>query len=272
MSMDSIHKETFKAGSKTYYNSSIFFPKKDREDVFVFYGFVRVADNYVDQVPQDKEGFLNFKEKYFAAMEGSPANDIIIDSFVELSKRKNFDPEWAKAFLYSMELDLTKKIYETLDETLEYIYGSAEVIGLFMVKILGLPKQSYKAAQMQGRAMQFINFIRDVAEDETLGRIYLPQRGVAEGLVSREGAQKNPYEFSAYIREQLILYDKWQKEAEEGYKFIPKRILIPIKTASDMYNWTGRQIAKDPMLIFKRKVKPAKLRIIGQIIKNAITI
>ncbi|MFP4301728.1 MAG: squalene/phytoene synthase family protein, partial [Spirochaetaceae bacterium] len=65
---DAIHYETFKSGSKTYFNSSVFFPRDVREDVFVLYGFVRVADNYVDQVPQDAEGFYEFRRAYEKAL------------------------------------------------------------------------------------------------------------------------------------------------------------------------------------------------------------
>ena len=54
----------FKKGSTTYYNSTKLFPSKIRKDVTTLYSFVRIADNYVDAVPQDVEGFMNFKNTY----------------------------------------------------------------------------------------------------------------------------------------------------------------------------------------------------------------
>jgi phytoene synthase len=57
-------------------------------------------------------------------------------------------------------------------------------------------------------------------------------------------------------------------EAEKDFKYIPRRYLIPIKTASDMYKWTAAKIRENPFIIFKEKVKPSKLRIIMDIIKN----
>ena len=261
------HKEIFKKGSKTYFNSSLFFPKAVRDDVFVLYGFVRVADNFVDAIPQQKNEFYAFKAGYEQSLKGGSTGNFILDSYASLSRKYQFDPDWTRAFLHSMELDLTKSQYLSLDETLEYIYGSAEVIGLFMSKILGLPEEAYPAARMQGRAMQYINFIRDISEDLDLGRNYLPLAGSGlENLTLRE-AKAKPRLFEKFIQDQLTLYQGWQEEANKGYLHIPKRYLIPIKTASDMYNWTAKQIGLDPFVVYQRKVKPGR----GKIFKTLLT-
>ena len=209
MSLEKIHYATFRQGSRTYFNSSLFFPKEVRRDVFVLYGFVRVADNFVDSVPQDPDGFHRFKDAYLNARNAGPMGDPIIDAFVELDRRKDFDPAWTEAFLHSMELDLGKKEYDSLEETLEYIYGSAEVIGLYMAKLLDLAPASYPHAQMLGRSMQYINFIRDIAEDRTLGRRYLPLEGTS--LESLEGGyvRSHPDRFQEFLRRHLDRYRTW---------------------------------------------------------------
>jgi len=272
MSISHLHRSIFKKGSKTYFNSSIFFPKDVRKDVFILYGFVRVADDYVDIIPQRKEDFLNFCDLYRQALSGKKTDDLIVDSFVELMYRKKFDPRWIDAFLHSTEMDLTKKIYNTLEETLEYIYGSADVIGLFMAKILDLPEKAYPAAERLGTSMQYINFIRDVQEDNKLGRRYLPLNGYDLENLTNEEAIKKKTEFKKFIKDQIDLYFKWVKEAENGFKYIPKRYLIPIKTASNMYKWTALQIKHDPFIIYDEKVKPSKRRIISNILKNTFMI
>ena len=269
---EEIFKEIFKKGSRTYFNSSIFFPKSVRKDVFILYGFVRVADDYVDTVPQQKEEFLDFCDRYRKALSGEKADDIVIDSFVDLMRRKDFKPEWVDAFLYAMELDLTKKNYNTLEETLEYIHGSAEVIGFFMAKILDLPEESYFAAERLGRAMQYINFIRDIKEDIKYGRRYLPLFDFNLETLKKEETKKKKEEFEKFINTQIDFYFKWQTEAETGFKYIPKRYLIPIKTASDMYNWTALKIKDNPFIIYEEKVKPSKLKIISTILKNTFKI
>ncbi|MFW6313891.1 MAG: squalene/phytoene synthase family protein, partial [Spirochaetota bacterium] len=77
-----LHREVFRSGSKTYFNSSIFFPPGVRDDVFLLYGFVRVADDYVDSIPQRPEAFARFVEAYRRALAGVPSGDVIIDYFV----------------------------------------------------------------------------------------------------------------------------------------------------------------------------------------------
>lgn len=274
-----VQAQVFKAGSTTYFNSSLFFPPAMRAEVFALYGFVRVADNLVDAVPQDAAGFARFVARYRAARAGTPAGDPIIDDFVALAQRLEFDPAWTDAFLASMEADLTKRFYRTEEDVLEYIYGSAEVIGLYMAKIMRLPEESHPAARMLGRAMQFINFIRDVAEDTGLGRRYLPLErsgkpllaGVVEDWLPDLGwSRANPDKWKVYAQGHLARYAAWQAEAEAGYHFMPRRARMAVRTAGDMYNWTARQIAADPFVVFERKVKPKKARIVWQALWNGL--
>lgn len=263
----------FKQGSKTYFYSSLFFPTYMKKDVFSLYGFVRKADNYVDSIPQDINGFYNFKEKYYNAINGKKTNDFIINSFINLANKKNFNPEWTDAFLNSMESDIKKSTYETIDETIEYMYGSAEVIGLYMAKIMDLPDEALYYARHLGRAMQYINFIRDIAEDLKLGRIYMPGFEMRKnGLIKLDYdyVKTIPARFTEFINNQLKYYCKWQQIAEEGYRYIPKRYLIPVKTASEMYNWTAEQIYKNPFVIYQKKIKPQVSKIISTTLFNVI--
>ena len=263
----------FQQGSRTYFYSSLFFPPYLKKDVFGLYGFVRKADNFVDTIPQNKNGFYNFKNKYLRAIEGKLSGDIVVDNFVELMQRKNIKKEWVDAFFKSMEMDLKKSTYHNIDETLEYIYGSAEVIGLIMAQIMELPQKTHSYAKKLGRAMQYINFIRDINEDLTLGRTYLPSEDLTKfDLPSLElkHTEQKPEAFKEFILHQLNRYFTWQEEAEQGYKYIKKRYLIPVKTASEMYYWTAEQIHNNPFVVYQWKVKPLILRIITTTISNLI--
>ncbi len=264
----------FKRGSKTYFYNSLFFPKNVKEDVFVLYGFVRKADDFVDAVPQQVDEFYEFKRMYEQAMDGKPSGDLVIDSFVDLSYKHDFPKEWTDAFLHSMELDIVKESYANMDEVDTYIYGSAEVIGLYMARILGLGDHTHHSAQYLGKAMQYINFIRDINEDLDLGRSYFPLHYFEEfGLLDLTpgSAAANPEGFKAFVRKQLEWYDAWQALAEDGFKLIPRRTRIPIKNASEMYKWTANQIRKDPFVVYERKVKPSIPRILGTMLLNTMT-
>ena len=159
-----------------------------------------------------------------------------------------------------MELDLLKNTYGTLEATLEYIYGSAEVIGLYMARVMNLSDEASEGAKLLGRAMQYINFIRDIDEDNHLGRTYLPLNNALPDL-KKETAYIHPKEFIAFIRSQIDQYQKWQNDAVKGFNAIPYRPLIAIKTASDMYYWTSRKIYRDPFIVFRKKPQERNQRL-----------
>lgn len=237
----------FKKGSTTYYYSSLFFPKKVKEDVSILYVFVRILDDLVDSTPQNAKQFYKYWEIYRGAWQKKGKVNFI-NRMVALAREYQFQPEWIDAFWKSMEMDLIKPRHSSLKETEEYMYGSAEVIGLMMAKIMGLSEEALETAKKLGKAMQYANFIRDFQEDTEMGRDYLQVK-------DRDGFLKN-------IPLLISRFDGWQKEAEGGYGYLPKRYLVPIKTAAEMYKWTMRKISQNPSTVFERKVKPSKLRII----------
>ena len=272
---DTVQQSIFRNGSRTYFHSSLFFPGPVKRDVSTLYAFVRTADDLVDSIPQKKEDFFDFCARWRESTSGVLTGDHVIDSFTELSVRKGFSDDWTAAFLSSMEADLTKHRYETIAELDCYLYGSAEVIGLFMARILDLPEHAFPQARMLGRAMQFVNFIRDIAEDLMLGRVYFPQEDLTRfSLASLDyaTASLHPEAFRSLVRFEIARYTGWQTAGEQGYAVIPYRYLVPIKTASDMYRWTARVIADDPFVVFHRKVKPAVPRILAVLAANAVRI
>ncbi|UCH34162.1 MAG: phytoene/squalene synthase family protein [Armatimonadota bacterium] len=265
--------QVFKRGSTTFFNTSLFFPAELREKVTRLYAFVREADDYVDSTPQDVRGFMAFRQSYAAARTGAEQVPAVVRSFVALEREYGFDPQWAQTFLDTMQLDLTKDRYETLEETLSYVYGSAEVVGLMMASLMELPHAALEHAQLLGRAFQYINFIRDVREDTELGRQYLPAAEMHEhGLreLSAAEAVAHPSEFADYIGVQLVRYRAWRGQAERGYTHIPPQYLIAISAAADIHDYTAAVIARDPLVVFRRKVKPRKATVFLAALRNAL--
>lgn len=264
----------FKQGSRTYFYSSLFFPSDIKADVFTLYSFVRTADNFVDQKIPDIEGFTNFRNEYSTALYGGSSTNEIINGFVELSHRRDFDPSWIEVFLDTMESDLETSTYKSPEATNRYMYGSAEVIGLMMVNIMDLSSSARPYAQELGRSMQYVNFIRDIAEDVELGRNYFPQTEMKKyGLKSLDyqHVSQRKQDFKKFITAQLKRYSTYQEAGQSGYHYIPRRYLIPIKTASDLYNWSAMQIAKDPMIVYQKKMKPPTMVIAATLLKNIFT-
>ncbi len=265
----------FRRGSRTYFFSSIAFPPALRDDVSALYAFVRTADDFVDRPPgrQDGAGFDRFRERYAAAAAGRAGGDPVIDAFVELAARRRFRADWVEAFLDAMAQDLTQTDYATVADTLAYAYGSAEVIGLMMAAIMELPDEAYRPARMLGRAMQYINFIRDIAEDLDLGRTYLPAEALASaGLRSLDPAEakRRAPAFRRFVRGEIDRYLGWQRAADAGFHFIPRRPRVAIRTASDMYRWTADRIRAEPLIVYRRKVRPSPARILAAVMAGAV--
>ena len=265
--------EIFKKGSTTYYYSTKLFPAKIRKEVTRLYNFVRIADDYVDAVPQDTKGFMNFKDEYYRVLSGEKSDNKVITDFVNLSQRKQFKHEWVDAFLKSMEMDTEKSNYKNLEELNTYLYGSAEVIGLMMNRVMGLDERADESAQYLGKAMQFINFIRDIDEDLDLKRTYFPTEDLESfGLsgLTRGEARRKPEQFNAFVRSQIKVYFRWQKHAELGFEFIPKNMRIAVQTASDMYLWTAKEIYKNPFIVYDLKIKPTWSKVLLNGLRNVL--
>ena len=259
----------FRRSSKTFYYASMLFPKSVRDDVATLYAFVRIVDDLVDKPIPDVDQFYRVWELTLRALEGSKTGVWYIDCLADLSSRAGFKMEHVEAFMSSMEMDLYIKEYQTIDQLLEYIYGSAEVIGLFMAQIMKLPKESYLSAMRLGRAYQFINMIRDIEEDLELGRVYIPMEDLERFDVKCFCKAR---EFDEMIRFEVRRFYEMIREGEKGYRYIPKRYRAAVKTASDLYKWAAKKIYRDPGVVLRSKVRPSPLRSISYGLANAVRI
>ncbi len=267
--------EIFKKGSTTFFTASLFFPKQEKKAVCELYAFVRIFDDFVDCVPPQESEYFSLKNTYIQALSGQHGNSSseVVTNFIVLQKQYGFDQSWVDAFFESMEADLTKKTYTTLLETEKYIYGSAEVIGLMMAKIMKLSPESYPFAQLLGKSFQYMNMIRDVADDLVLGRTYLPQSEYEKfGLreISKAEAFAKPESYNEFIRSQIELYSVWRDQARQGFDYIPSRYLVPIKIALDLFDDTIETIRQNPLIAFDKKIKPSKAKIAITTIKQII--
>jgi phytoene/squalene synthetase len=153
-----------------------------RDAIYSIYGFVRFADEIVDSFHGfDKEVLIDdFEKDYYKAFNYGISLNPILNSFQQTVKEYNITDDMVQSFLKSMKLDLVKSDYHSQAEYEEYIYGSADVVGLMCLKVFvsGNEKQyeSLKAEAMRlGSAFQKVNFLRDLKDDNLLlNRNYFP--------------------------------------------------------------------------------------------------
>ncbi|WBU89863.1 phytoene/squalene synthase family protein [Cellulophaga omnivescoria] len=153
-----------------------------RPAIYAIYGFVRYADEIVDTFHDyDQEILLNeFEEEYRKSLVRKISLNPIINSFQEVVLKYELQ-EYVDAFLTSMRFDLNKTEYSTREEYKEYIYGSADVVGLMCLRVfVNNDNERFnhlkESAQYLGSAFQKVNFLRDFKDDiNELGRSYFPE-------------------------------------------------------------------------------------------------
>jgi len=263
-----------KKASRTFYLSSLLFPKKIRSDVFILYSYVRKMDDLIDSSPPDYSLYQTYKKLTLTALQGIKSGVPLIEEFASLMKRKKLPEKWLFSFFNSLELDYKTKQYVHFKDLEEFIYGVAEVIGLMMAQVMDLPIKSHVTARALGKSMQLINILRDISEDKKMGRIYLPQDELKRFEITRIPpiSSKEKTQFIKFIQFQFERIHSIQNEAEKGFRYIPNSSLMAVKTASDIYYSLGKKIVKNPLIIFEKKVRPSLMFILFLIIRNYIQV
>lgn len=189
---DNVSKECSKAVTNAYSTSFSLATKmlsdSIRQDIYNIYGFVRFADEIVDTFHDyDKEKlFNNFEKDLETALEDKISLNPILNSFQETYHKYGLDKHLVDAFMHSMRLDLHKKDYLTEQEYKNYIYGSADVVGLMCLKVFVKgDAEKYEdlkdSAMSLGSAFQKVNFLRDLKADfEDLSRTYFPNTDLTQ--------------------------------------------------------------------------------------------
>ncbi|MBQ1076114.1 phytoene/squalene synthase family protein [Micromonospora sp. C31] len=186
-------RELHKRHGRTYYLATRLLPAWKRRHVHALYGFTRYADEIVDRTeelpPAERAARLDdWAGRFVAGLHGEPVDDPLLPAVLHTIAVFDLDRDDFASFLKSMAMDLTVTSYRTYDHLLDYMEGSAAVIGTMMLPILGSsdPAAAREPARQLGFAFQLTNFIRDVAEDLDRGRTYLPDDDLALFGVTRE--------------------------------------------------------------------------------------
>ena len=254
---------------KTYFLATLLLPKAKRPFVHALYGFARYADEIVDDlaselsVEEKAEALSTWGNTVLADLKKGTSNDHVGRALIDTVKRFDIPHENFEAFLHSMTMDLTVQEYETYEDLLEYVYGSAAVIGLEMVPILGpLHNDAYEAAKKLGIAFQLANFIRDVDEDLDRGRVYLPIKELAQFGVTREMLEERVLtpEIIEALKFQIARVRQLQAEAAPGIAMLEATSRPCIEAASTLYCGIVDEVEKIGYEIFNQRAKTSTAR------------
>ncbi|WP_188620397.1 phytoene/squalene synthase family protein [Flavobacterium suaedae] len=223
-----------------------------RQDIYNIYGFVRFADEIVDTFHDynKEELFTKFENSLDNALKDGISLNPVLNSFQHTANKYNIPRELINSFMDSMRMDLYKKDYKSISEYKEYIYGSADVVGLMCLKVfVGNNDKKYEElkpfAMRLGSAFQKINFLRDLKSDtETLDRNYFPSLNLEE--------------MSEDVKIQIV--EEIENDLAEGYKGIvqlPTEAKFGVYTAYVYYKVLLRKLKNTPPL----KIKSTRIRV-----------
>jgi phytoene synthase len=231
--------------------------------VHALYGFARHADEIVDDlaVTGDRAAWLTgWGAEVLADVARGESAHPVTRALVDTVRRWDIPVAYLEAFLASMRMDLTVTEYATFDDLMTYVHGSASVIGLQMLPILGHPGVPRAVvapyAEDLGTAFQLTNFIRDVGEDLRRGRIYLPQEDLALFGVDREHLARGVVDgpVRRLLAFEIARCREIFRSAEPGIRLLDPASRDCMRTAFRLYGGILAEVERADLRVLDRKV------------------
>jgi phytoene synthase len=255
-------REVHRRHGRTYYLATRLLPAWKRRHVHALYGFTRYADEIVDRTgdlpPDERAAQLTaWSDHFVAGLRGEPVDDPLLPAVLHTIAIFDLDVDDFASFLRSMAMDLTVTGYATYDDLLDYMEGSAAVIGTMMLPILGsrAPAAAREPARQLGLAFQLTNFIRDVAEDLDRGRVYLPEEHLTRFGVSRSDLDRREATpaIKSLIRYEVGVAKEHYAAAAPGIPMLDPASQACMRTAFALYGGILDEVAAADYDVFVRR-------------------
>jgi phytoene synthase len=242
----------------TYFVATYALPRIKRHHVWALYAFCRRADDIVDDLGpaplHDRATALrSFGDRLFVDLERGDSSDPILKAVVHTVRAFGHDPGMFRRFLASMTMDLSTCRYETWDDLLGYMDGSAAVIGEMMLPILE-PRtpDALEPARALGLAFQLTNFLRDVDEDLRRGRVYLPQEDLCRFGTDPSRRQVDDA-WVALMRFEIARCRRLYAEADAGISLLAPSSERCVRTALVLYSRILDRVEQQQYDVFRSR-------------------
>ncbi|MFQ1001016.1 phytoene/squalene synthase family protein [Modestobacter sp. SSW1-42] len=257
---------------KSYFLATRLLTPDRRSSVHALYAAARVADDIVDvgadQPGRDPEGeLLAWSRAALAEVEAGWSDDPVRLALVHTYRRHDIPMEHLVDFLAAMTSDLDVTGYADLAALDRYMWGSASVIGLQVLPVLGTApgvarEEAAPHAIALGEAFQLTNFLRDVAEDVDRGRVYLPEDMMAAHGVSREqlSARQHTPGFTALMREMVDVTRRRYDDAALGTPMLARESRDCVRAATDLYGGILTEIERAEYRVLDGRVRVSRPR------------
>ncbi|MCU1362140.1 MAG: crtB [Ilumatobacteraceae bacterium] len=253
-------RELNKQYGTTYYWSTLVLPKVKRHHVHALYAFCRYADDIVDDlgpapVQQRAAALADFGHRFFADLQLGSSDDPVLKAVVHTVRAFDIDSDCFRRFLCSMTMDLTVASYDTWDDLLVYMDGSAAVIGEMMLPILEpLRPDAVAPARDLGNAFQLTNFLRDIGEDLDRGRQYVPQEDLRRFGVELTDRRVDAA-FIELMQFEIHRCRQLYASADLGLGMLPERSARCIGAARQLYGRILERIEEQHYDVFTSRAR-----------------
>ncbi len=286
--------------STTFYFGSLLFPKQMQDAVWTLYAFCRTTDDLIDVpsplkpwVAEDKNIFLRILDSRRALIDhifsGITQSDLTAylqktnfictisdrDVFVALLEMISRYPLLSKEMFYKLidgvEMDISYVTYKTYSDLFVYCDKVAGVVGEMICAVSGVDnRDAIEYAKKLGNAMQITNILRDVGDDMSRCRLYLPQDelsdskidiySIAESYTSHTTKKNSEIymRYASFMQKQIVFNHRLYSDAAQGYHFLPKNIVIPVRVAARMYESILDSIEKNNYDVFTQRARVKK--------------
>ncbi len=244
--------------SKSFYKAFSLLPKDKRKAVWAVYAFCRRVDDIVDEGSQPETELRAFQREFDEFLSGSVRwNDPMWRALEDVFESYDMDATAFYGLIKGQEMDLTIHRYRTLDELIDYSYHVASTVGLMLLPILapGRTAQLKEGAISLGYAMQITNILRDIGEDFSMGRIYLP-----EEIMRKYGLAEEALENGIVSESFIQVWEELAETAEFHYGRAfetigdyPLSSRLPVKGAALVYREILVTIRSKEYTVFNQK-------------------
>jgi 15-cis-phytoene synthase len=242
-------RQAIRRHSRSFSLAQRLLPAESRDGAAVVYAWCRRADDAVDEVPK-AEGTTalgRLERELDQIYAGIPQADPLLESFRHVVERCRIPEQYPRELLAGMRMDVEDNVYETLDELYLYCYRVAGTVGLMMCHVMGVghPRALRHAVHL-GIAMQLTNICRDIVEDWTRQRLYLPRSLLGRALPMPGAARAFPaarkQEFARAVERLLLAADRFYASADQGLCYLAPRSRWAVLVARLVYSRIGHVI------------------------------
>ncbi|MDP2258925.1 MAG: phytoene/squalene synthase family protein [Caulobacter sp.] len=272
-------RETIQKGSQSFAAAAALFAPQTRADAEMLYAWCRHCDDVIDgqtlgharellsadEVQRRLEGLY---AQTRAALAGEPTDDPAFAAFREVARRRAIPEPYAIELIDGFAMDVAGRRYETIEDTLDYCWHVAGVVGAMMAIVMGVKPDdlaTLRRAQDLGLAFQLTNIARDIVEDAQNGRVYLPADWLAQASVPEDAiaAPEHRAAVAALARRLVEAAEPYYASARWGLRGLPFRSAWAVAAALGVYREIGVKVVARGAAAWDERVSTSTVEKIG---------